>query len=495
MFLPLLFTLSTCLLTYTTAIDTTAHHCNLTIATDQSLHDIPAMLEQHPFHNTTADYHICFHPSHTYTTAGQPLHLSGARHNHPNGGRIVWRPITPTTVPPTTPPVFSAGAPLHQWYRCNDGVHCPGLEWNGVFVHLVKDIANLTHSFLPVRNLWVNGSRANRVSTDGNVLGWTVSATGYVAPTKLSMDVVANQVELVWPRSIKNWIQPRCTVAAITNGVNITVNPVCWKNLIARNEGKLPPVPTYVENLLRPPSAGEFVATPLYIFFKPFAASPYATPTNAWVPIQKQILTSLGLTNHIFQGLQFSHATWRIPSSASGYVPDQTLVTSQQGEPVGAVQLSNSRNVTVKDCSFLNIGAAYGLSIGLASQNIVLDTNAFMDLSGGAIKIGNVLNTTRALTTNVAWQDRNYDINNNVMDSIAVEYAGGAAIFAGYVANATIRHNTISNTGYTGISLGWGKGSVFFFMILIGPRRFSDFFFSFFLFSVCGVCLKVGVHM
>jgi hypothetical protein len=79
------------------------------------------------------------------------------------------------------------------------------------------------------------------------------------------------------------------------------------------------------------------------------------------------------------------------------------------------------------------------------------------------------------------------------MDSIAVEYAGGAAIFAGYVANATIRHNTISNTGYTGISLGWGKGSVFFFLIVGGFLTF--FFFFFFSFFCLCVCLKVGVHM
>ena len=467
------------LLTITTAnaISTTANAisttCNLTIASKQNLHDIPSLIEQHPFHNNTDDFHICFHPSETYQLSGKPLRLNGTLHNHPNGGRIVWRPTTtPTTstgapLTSTTPPILSAGAPLQHWYRCNDGVHCPGLEWNDVFVHLVSDIANLTAPFLPVRQLWVNGTRAARSSMDGSTLNWKVSATGYTAPAPVPTDYITSQVELLWPRTIKNWIQPRCTVTAL-NGSDIIVNPTCWKNLIARHGGKLPPVPTSVENILRPPAEGEFVATPLYIFFKPFAASPYAAPTNAFVPIQKQIMTATGLQNHTFTGLQFSHATWRIPTSPSGYVPGQTLVTSSGGEPVGAVQLSHSRNVRIQKCAFINIGAAYGLSVGLASQNIVVAANTFVDLSGGALKIGNVLNTTRALTTDIDLQDRNYDINNNVMDSIAVEYAGGACIFAGYVANATIRHNAISNTGYTGISLGWGWGTH-----VTGPQTYA----------------------
>ena len=44
-------------------------------------------------------------------------------------------------------------------------------------------------------------------------------------------------------------------------------------------------------------------------------------------------------------------------------------------------------------------------------------------------------------------QDRNYYVFNNIMKSIAVEFKGGAAIFAGYVANTTISQNTVSNTG------------------------------------------------
>lgn len=46
------------------------------------------------------------------------------------------------------------------------------------------------------------------------------------------------------------------------------------------------------------------------------------------------------------------------------------------------------------------------------------------------------------------------------MSDSSLEYLGAAAVFAGYVANTTLDHNTIRNTGYTGVSLGWGWGRV-----------------------------------
>jgi hypothetical protein len=37
-----------------------------------------------------------------------------------------------------------------------------------------------------------------------------------------------------------------------------------------------------------------------------------------------------------------------------------------------------------------------------------------------------------------------------------VEYSGAAAVFGGYVANATIQHNLIANSSWNAIALGWG---------------------------------------
>jgi hypothetical protein len=46
----------------------------------------------------------------------------------------------------------------------------------------------------------------------------------------------------------------------------------------------------------------------------------------------------------------------------------------------------------------------------------------------------------------------------NSIRNIPNEYTGATAIFAGYVSRANISHNTISNTSYSGMTIGWGWG-------------------------------------
>ena len=184
------------------------------------------------------------------------------------------------------------------------------------------------------------------------------------------------------------------------------------------------------------------------------------------MPLGGTILQGDGLVNHSFTGLSFSHATWRAPSSVGGYVPSQSLV-NRGIEPVGAVRFSRAHNLVIEACDFTNIGAAYALSIGDASKDVRVNASSFIDLSGGAVKFGNV-NDTRAISTNPAYFDTGYLLQDNVMRAVALEFRGAAAVFAGYVASTEIVHNTISDTGYTGISLGWGWGSH-----VTGPQTFA----------------------
>ena len=173
-----------------------------------------------------------------------------------------------------------------------------------------------------------------------------------------------------------------------------------------------------------------------------------------------------GLVNHRFVNLRFAHSSWRIPNSPDGYVPSQTEVT-RAGEPRGAVAFTAARNLTVQGCHFEHIGAAYALAIGSASQGVTVANSTFVDLSGGAVKLGNV-NDTRALSTDPAEADKGYLVEDCLMEDAAVEFRGAACVFAGYVASTNISHNTIANTGYTGISLGWGWGSH-----VKGPQTFA----------------------
>lgn len=430
--------------------------CDAYVDDDQDIRVALDALER--INEADDDYHVCFR--------GDGLVLRNkieldSRHNIP-GKRVVWRGVTNGD----GPFVVDDLVPLQKWYRCNDGTHCPSEDWNEVWVHYVSDIPNITDAMLPVRNMWVNGTRATRISTLGDDLGWTVTATGFTASTTVTPTYVSNEVELLWPRSIFNWIEPRCIVTNVS-GHNITVDPLCWNRIVQKIKGT-PPVPTFVENIVGPPPPGQFAATKDYIFFRPLSTEPYEVPTNVMVPTQRQLLHASGIVNHTFENIVFRGSTWRMPSSPGGYVPSQTAVTAN-GEPHGAVAFEGVRDLVIRQCVFEHIGAPYALSVHNRSQHVRVTRNTMNDLSGGAVKLGNVLNETRALSTDSSDWDTNFVVDHNVMTNVAVEYKGASAVFAGYVAHTNISQNSIRGTGYTAISLGWGWGTH-----VEGPQTFAS---------------------
>ena len=402
--------------------------------------------------NSAADVTVCLGPG-THSLNGISLQL-GREHNHPHGGRIVWRGSEATTI--------SAGAPLQKWARCSDGKlqHCSSAAWHNVWAHAVSDVPYASRVASPFRQLWVRGRRVARVASPADTLLLNATNSGYVAANHWALDGseswVADEVELRWPKQIKNWIEPRCVLSAVS-GASLTVAPKCWRALIARNGNKLPPPPQLIENIVRPPPPGEFVSSAGFIYYSPPVDKPYAAPADAWVPLLGAIVNASGVANHTFANLTFSHATWRIPSSSDGYVPDQSAVTPAEGEPLGGVRFANASGLLIEHCAFRNIGAAYALSVGSASQMVTIRRSAFEDLSGGAMKLGNVLDG-RELTIDPVLMDIGYTVADNTLSSAALEWQGAAAIFAGYLANTTIEHNSIRDTGYTAISLGWGWG-------------------------------------
>ena len=429
--------------------------CTLTVpATAGALHSAAAALAVLlAALDSAVDVEICLAPG-VHTLAGQTLVL-GSQHNHPHGGRVVWRAASPSL-----PATISAGAPLTNWWRCYDGTHCNWPEWNGVWAHSTA-VPNASAGSVPFRQLWVGGRRAARVVDDASELKLTPTAGGYLVGASNgslapSTSWVDDEVELRWPRQIRNWIEPRCVVSAVADA-KLSVAPACWQALTARNRGKHPPPPLLIENVVRPPPAGTFASSKQYLFYRPPADAPYAAPQDAWVPLLSTIVDAANLTNHTFVNLTFSHATWRQPSTADGYVPTQSAVTPS-GEPVGAVRLRNATGLRIERCAFRNLGSAYALSVGSASQDVAVRLSSFESLSGGALKLGNVLGGSET-SADPKQMDARYEISDNVLRGVALEFRGAAAIFAGYVASTTIAHNTIRDTGYTAISLGWGWGS------------------------------------
>jgi len=402
---------------------------------------------------------VCVGPG-THTLGGRALELNGT-HSRPFR-RVVWQGLPPDEgdLPLTT---ISGGAQLTKWYRCDDGVHCNYPKWSGVWVSPMSAAPPaLKPSLIPVRQLWAHGTTIVRTAASLSGLGLTATSTGYSSAVDIPWASVAvsRQAELRWPKVVQNWIEPRCVVTAASSR-SLTVASECWAALIKRNGGKLPPPPVFVDNINAdggPPGPGQFFSTPEYLFYRPLSSSSPSPADSAWVGVQEVLIDGgAGIADHTFTNLAFSHATWRQPSSGAGYVPSQTAVTPT-GEPGGSVVISGGHRIQFHGCVFQNSGAPYGLSVGGASQDIVIQKCRFQSLSGGAVKLGNVLGT-RCLSTDPTQWDARMLLQRNLILDVSTEFRGAAAVFAGYVASTRLDHNTIHGTGYTAISMGWGWGS------------------------------------
>jgi len=404
------------------------------------------------------DFVICIDAG-FHQLGGKTLSLDQG-YNRRDGGRVVW-----TSTRSDKPAVLSGGLQVTKWIRCDDGLHCPGTDWHGVWVAQVEDIqASIPASELPVRHLWVDGVPAGRAYAAGHTLGLRGHDRGYISnlPTSYFGSWVDSQVEVRWPRQTKQWTEPRCLISGVQGwggGSLLIVEPTCWAAVTKWNWGERhPPPPAFVENVPNePPRPGQFIAMRKYIFYRPPESKAYERPANAFIPHQERLVQAEGLVNHEFKHIQFRHGTWRIPNRPGGYVDGQTLVTWKEGEPFGAVAVKSSQRVVFDRCSFINIGSPYGLSVGDRSKNVRVTGCHFHRCSGGAVKLGNV-DDQRAIRTEAAEFDEDLVLEQSTLEEVATEFRDAAAIFAGYVRKTTIAQNTIMNTGYTAISLGWGWG-------------------------------------
>lgn len=180
------------------------------------------------------------------------------------------------------------------------------------------------------------------------------------------------------------------------------------------------------------------------------------------------------------ENLSFEHAAWFRPNT-HGHValqagmyfheaykldkpgtPDKKGLENQGwvGRPTSAVVLKNTQFVHFKGCAFRHL-ASTGFDFYSGNYRDRLEGNAFYDIGGNAVLIGTFSDDQfeahlpydpkdeRQLTRDVV-------VRNNLIHNTANEDWGAVGIGAGFVRGVDISHNDISDIAYSGISLGWG---------------------------------------
>jgi len=419
----------------------------------------------------------------TYRLAA-PLQLD-ARDSGTGGFNVVW------TAASGARPMLSGGVPVSGWKQ----------------VDAAKNVWSApVPAGLNSRQLYVNGRRATRARGAAPVtLTWT--PTGYTASGgAMSRWRNVGDIEFVYQGGLGAWTEIRCSVGRIAADGIITMGQPCWNNSNQRhiktdwtpprtanlvgpgrlgNPGPEPGgagiPPTSMENAFELlDSAGEWyldrpAATVYYI---PRTGENLSSARVEIAALEKLVSgagTATAPVQHIvFNGLQFSYATWLTPSTDTGFSEIQAgyTITGANGfavqglcqfapggtcpygswtkEPAN-VSFSYARNVQFTGNGFVHLGAA-GLDLGNGSANNLVKGNVFTDISGNGIELGAV---DKPLATGADRTSANTIADNHVF-SAAVEYKGGVGILVGYSERTLITHNQIDTLTYTAISIGWG---------------------------------------
>jgi hypothetical protein len=418
---------------------------------------------------------------------GSPLALTAADSGS-NGHNVVW------TADSGAHPVLAGSAQVTGWQRMSSG--------SPIWVAQAP-------AGLQTRQLYVNGMRAARANgalpnalTGQGTAGYSGGGSAMAAWRNPSG--AKPQLEFVYRGGLGAWTEPRCPVASFS-GAAVTMAQPCWTNSTARagsfpdgraynlvGRSSITEQPTSVENAFQFLGSG----TPGQWFLDQGDSKLYYVPrpgenlatADVEAPVLEKLVTGGGtasapLRNVVFNGIQFSYATWLGPQfhtqgTSDGFSEIQAnyQVTGANGAAAqglchvppssytlgtcpyaawtqipGNVSLTYDQKIQFTDDAFVHLGGA-GLALGDGSQNDVVKGDVVTDVSGNGIQIGNV----DLPTATGASQTSGNAVTDNHVFGVPAEFHGGVGIDSGYTANDTVSHNQIDHTPYTAISQGWG---------------------------------------
>lgn len=396
-------------------------------------------------------------------------------------------------------PIISGGVPVKNWKKMSSSI--AGLPKAASGKLWVADIPEVGGRQLEFRQLWVNGTKAQRASTltDGKL------------PRILSVDK-ANQI--LWipkPAVALNEIKQLELVIhqwwAIANlrVKNIRVvgdsAAVTFHQPESRIEFEHPWPAPYIDalkekngnsafwfvnalELLNQPGewyedlkAGKIYYWPLEN--QDMAKAEVVAP-NLETLVQITGSTDFPVKNIHFSGISFQYTSWMRPSKA-GHVPlqagmylldayglkipgtpDKAKLENQAwiGRQSAAVEARYAGNLKFERCNFSHT-AATGLDLIIGTSHDLVEGCTFTDIGGTAIQSG--FFGSADFEAHLPYNPTDdcevcqYEtFRNNLIKGATSEDWGCVGIGVGFARNVTIANNEISDVNYSGISVGWG---------------------------------------
>ena len=179
-------------------------------------------------------------------------------------------------------------------------------------------------------------------------------------------------------------------------------------------------------------------------------------PVDAVLPLLEHLLVVRGAgpagpyVQHLeFRDLAFEHTVALTPPA--GWVDTQAAV-----DVGAAIEVDFARNVVVQGC---RISATGGYGVWLREgvrDSLVADCNLH-DLGAGGVKIGQPP-SPQGGQSNAARSTGANRVTGNRIQTTGRQYPGAVALWVGASFDNELSHNTISDTRYSAISVGWQWG-------------------------------------
>lgn len=206
----------------------------------------------------------------------------------------------------------------------------------------------------------------------------------------------------------------------------------------------------FVENV---PSAldapGEWLWDGAEIRYIP-RASDSGTDMDAVVPMLDRLVAIKGTDLKYVENLQFKGLTFRYQRSVTdpnGFVDGQGAFWIP-----ATIEADKARSLLFEGIEISRTGGS-GIWLRKNVRGALITGSLFNDLGAGAIKIGE--NTTGAVASEQTGANR---VTGNRINDIGKVYPGGVGVIIAQSFDNEVSYNQISNTSYTGISVGWSWG-------------------------------------
>lgn len=190
------------------------------------------------------------------------------------------------------------------------------------------------------------------------------------------------------------------------------------------------------------------------VLYKPLLGETLSE-SEAWVPGGSLVLDISGSTSAPATGIQFDGITFAhgdsIPLTASMQRDYQAGYTLP-----GFIEVQSAEGIVFSNCVIRN-QSVYGIRFGGQTRNCTVADCEITDFGAGAVRIGEALEKSRIgnLLNHPAFKCSGHRIENNLIYAGGRVYPGGVAIFVAHASDNRIINNTIFDTWYAGVSLGW----------------------------------------